>query len=94
MLTNEEKFLIILEAIKEYKRGENDIAIILVERVSQKLITIEVDTNTVELYKEIEDVFNLYNEFVRSRKVNMPSIPEEMYDLVVHYFNTIIEELK
>ena len=94
MLDNEDKFLIILEAIKDYRKGENDIAILLVEKLTQKLITIEVDTDTVELYKEIEDTFNLYNQFIKIRNVDMPFIPDEMYDLVVYYFNKIIEELK
>ena len=67
MLDNEDKFLIILEAIKDYKKGENDIAILLVEKLTQKLATIEIDTDTVELYKEVEDTFDLYNQFIKLR---------------------------
>ena len=38
LLSDEEEFTIILSSIRDYKKGENDIAILIVEKVSKQLI--------------------------------------------------------
>lgn len=93
LLSDEEHFTIILSAIRDYTPGENDIAILIVEKVSTQLSTlVKEQFTTQDIYNEVAECFNFYNDFVKEKKLDLRQIEEGMYELVMQYLNIIVEE--
>lgn len=93
LLTEQEHFVIILSAIRDYKRGENDIAILIVQKVSQQIIdSVTESFSTQDIYDEVAECFNFYNDFVREKNVDLKLIDDSLYELIKEYLNTIIKE--
>ena len=93
LLSDEEDFAIILSAIRDYKTGENDISILIVEKVVAQIIDcVNSQFTTQDIFDEIIEVFNFYNDFITQKKIKMQLIPDEMGELVEVYINEVIEE--
>lgn len=93
LLTEEEHFTIVLSAIRDYIPGENDIAILIVEKVSNQIITsVDKQFSTQDIYDEVAECFNFYNDFIREKNVDLKVIDEGFYELVKQYLNMIVEE--
>lgn len=94
LLSNEEKFSIVLASIRDYKEGENDIAILIVEKISKQLIdSINYQIDTQDILDEVIECYNFYNDFIEQKNVNLKTIPKEWYELVEIYLNEIVEEV-
>ena len=93
LLSDEEHFTIILSTIRDYEEGVTDIAILIVEKVVAQIITcVDNQFTTQDILDEIEEIFNFYNDFIKEKKINMKTIPDEMVDLVSIYINEVIQE--
>ena len=94
LLSNEEKFSIVLASIRDYKEGEKDIAILIVEKISKQLIdSINYQIDTQDILDEVIECYNFYNDFIEQKNVNLKTIPKEWYELVEIYLNEIVEEV-
>lgn len=93
LMNQTERLEIVLQSIKTYQPAHNDIAIIIVEKVTQYLIeSLNKTINTQDIYDEIEACFNLYNSFIQEKDIELDLIHENMYELVEIYLNKIVEE--
>ena len=93
LLSDEEHFAIILSAIRDYTPGENDIAILIVEKVSTQLRSlVDKQFSTQDMYDEVAECFDFYNDFVREKKLDLKQIDDGLYELVIEYLNMIVEE--
>ena len=93
LLTDEEHFTIILSAIRDYQPGENDIPILIVEKVSKQIInSVDKEFSTQDIYDEVEECFNFYNEFVKEKKIDLKTIDDGFFELVKEYLNIIVKE--
>ena len=93
MLTANEHLTIILSAIRDYQPGENDIPILIVEKVCNQIPnSVDNQINTQDIYNEVEECFNFYNDFIKEKNVNLKTIEEGYYELVKEYLNIIVEE--
>ena len=94
ILDDNDKFAIILKSVRLYT-NDSDIYTIITEEACKKMITsINTVVDTQQIYDEIVDCFNLYNDFIREKEIDLPSIPKEAYDLVRAYINDLLGELK
>lgn len=95
LLSDEEKFSIVLASIRDYNEGENDIPILIVEKISKQLIdSINNQIDTQDILDEVIECYNFYNDFIEQKNINLKTIPEEWYDLVELYLNQVIKEVK
>lgn len=95
LLTDEEHFVIILSAIRDYESGVNDIGILIVEKViSQIMNRVDTQFDTQQLFDEIVVVFDYYNDFIQEKKIDMKKIPDEMIDLVEYYVNEVVKDVQ
>ena len=86
LLSDEEHFAIILSAIRDYTPGENDIAILIVEKVSSQLSDlIDKQFTTQDIYDEVVECFDFYNDFIKEKQIKLKTINEELYELVLAY---------
>ena len=93
LLSDEEHFAIILSAIRDYTPGENDIAILIVEKVSTQLRSlVNKQFSTQDIYNEVAECFDFYNDFVKEKKLDLKQIDDGLYELVIEYLNMIVEE--
>lgn len=93
LLTDEEHFTIILSAIRDYQPGENDIAILIVEKISKQIInSVDEQFSTQDIYDEVEECFDFYNAFIKEKNVDLKPIEEGFYELVKEYLNMIVGE--
>lgn len=93
LLSDEEHFTIILSAIRDYTPGENDIAILIVEKVSLQLSDlIDKQFTTQDIYDEVVECFDFYNDFIKEKQIKLKTINEELYELVLAYLNMVVEE--
>ena len=93
LLSDEEHFAIILSAIRDYTPGENDIAILIVEKVSTQLRSlVDKQFSTQDIYDEVAECFDFYNDFVKEKKLDLKQIDDGLYELVIEYLNMIVEE--
>ena len=94
LLSDEEKFGIVLASIRDYKEGENDIAILIVEKLSKQLInSINNQIDTQDILNEVIECYNFYNDFIEQKNVNLKTIPEEWYELSEIYMNQVVKEV-
>lgn len=94
ILNRNDKFAIILKSIRSYN-SDSDIYTIITEEACNKMITsINTTVDTQQIYDEIVDCFNLYNDFVREKEMDLPLIAAEAYDLVRAYLNDLLGELE
>lgn len=94
LLSDEEHFTIILSAIRDYEKGKTDVAILIVEKVTNQIISCVKDNfTTQDVFDEIVEVFNFYNDFINEKNIDMKSIPSEMIDLVEVYINEVINDV-
>ena len=93
LLSDEEHFAIILSAIRDYTPGESDIAILIVEKVSTQLRSlVNKQFSTQDIYDEVAECFDFYNDFVKEKKLDLKQIDDGLYELVIEYLNMIVEE--
>lgn len=93
LLSDEEHFAIILSAIRDYTPGESDIAILIVEKVSTQLSSlVDKQFSTQDIYNEVAECFDFYNDFVKEKKLDLKQIDDGLYELVIEYLNMIVEE--
>lgn len=93
LLTPNEHLTIILSSIRDYKPGENDIPILIVEKISKQLIeSVDNQITTQDIYDEVEECFNFYNDFIEDKNVDLQKIDDGFYELVKTYLNMIVEE--
>ena len=94
LLSDEEHFVIVLSAIRDYEVGTNDIGILIVEKVINQIInTVTVDFDTQQVFDEIVEVFDYYNDFIKEKNIDMKIIPDEMIDLLEFYINEVVENV-
>ena len=93
LINDNDKLTIILKSIRKYHNG-NDIYTIITQEVCQKIIALNTTTNTQEIYDTITECFDLYNVFIKEKNIDLPSIPDGAYDLVLVYLNNLLEELE
>jgi hypothetical protein len=99
LLNDEERFAIILASIRDYKEGENDIPILIVQQLTnqlnKKLInSIDNQIDTQEILDETLETYDFYNEFIEEKNINLKTIESQWYDLVELYLNEIVEGIK
>ena len=95
ILTDQQRMVLILNTIKQYNKDENDIGILLVQNISKILSNIiDAPITTEDIFHEIEESFDFYNDFIKDKNVDLPLIKEEMKDVVVYYLNTITKEMR
>ena len=95
ILTDEEEFTIVLASIRDYHQGENDIAILIVEKVCNQIFhSIDKEISTQDIYDEILECFDYYNTFVKEKKIDLRLIDDEICDLVEFYLNEIVKEIQ
>lgn len=93
LLTPNEHLTIILSSIRDYQPGENDIPILIVQKISKQLIeSIDNQITTQDIYDEVEECFNFYNDFIENKNVDLEKIDDGFYELVKTYLNMIVEE--
>lgn len=93
LLTPNEHLTIILSSIRDYHPGENDIPILIVQKISKQLIeSVDNQITTQDIYDEVEECFNFYNDFIESKNVDLEKIDDGFYELVKTYLNMIVEE--
>ena len=93
LLSDEEHFAIILSAIRDYTPGENDVAILIVEKVSSQLSNlVNEQFSTQDIYDEVVECFDFYNDFIKEKQIELKTINEELYELVLTYLNMVVEE--
>lgn len=94
LLDDNERLMIILNAIRDYIPGENDIAILIVEKVCTTIReTIDFSFSTQDLYDEVVECFEFYNDFITEKGIDLRLIDKDIYELVRYYLNKIVEEL-
>lgn len=94
LLSDEEKFSIVLASIRDYNEGENDIAILIVEKLTKQLIDlIDNQIDTQDILDETIECYNFYNDFIEQKNINLKTIPEEWYELVELYLNEVVKEV-
>lgn len=99
LLNDEERFAIVLASIRDYKEGENDIPILIVQQLTnqlnKKLINlIDNQIDTQEILDETLEIYDFYNEFIEEKNINLKTIESQWYDLVELYLNEIVEGIK
>lgn len=99
LLNDEERFAIVLASIRDYKEGENDIPILIVQQLTnqlnKKLInSIDNQIDTQEILDETLETYDFYNEFIEEKNINLKTIESQWYDLVELYLNEIVEGIK
>lgn len=93
LLTPNEHLTIILSSIRDYQPGENDIPILIVQKISKQLIeSVDNQITTQDIYDEVEECFNFYNDFIENKNVDLEKIDDGFYELVKTYLNMIVEE--
>ena len=93
LLSDEEHFAIVLSAIRDYVPNETDIAILIVEKVSNQLLNLTNEQfSTQDIYDEVVECFDFYNDFVKEKNIDLKTIGDEIYELVLMYLNAIVEE--
>ena len=94
MLTNNDRLMIVLSAIRSYTKGKDIYTLITEEACRVMLLNIKEQVTTQDIYDEIVECFNLYNIFIVEKDIDLPSIPDGAYDLVLAYLNALVEELQ
>lgn len=89
-----EKLLIVLTSIRNYSEGKDIYTLITEEACRVMSLRIRSQVDTQEIYDFIISCFDLYNDFVREKKMDLPLIPDEAYDLVLAYLNGLLEKLE
>lgn len=93
LLSDEEHFGIIMMAIRDYIPGETDIAILIVEKVSKQIIeSVDVQFTTQDIYDEVIECFDFYNDFVTEKNIDLKKIDDSLYEFVRQQLNDIVEE--
>ena len=93
LLSDEEHLTIILSAIRDYTPGETDIAILIVEKVSNQLSgLVSQQFSTQDIYDEVVECFDFYNDFIKEKNIDLKFINDDVYELVLMYLNMIVEE--
>ena len=93
LLSDEEHLTIILSAIRDYTPGETDIAILIVEKVSNQLSgLVHQQFSTQDIYDEVVECFDFYNDFIKEKNIDLKFINDDVYELVLMYLNMIVEE--
>ena len=91
MLINDaERSNIVFQAIKEYKEGENDFSILISVKVMAAINKNKNQFGKIDaqdIFEEIEDTFDFFNDFIEKRKINLPKIPSEHYTLLEYKIN-------
>lgn len=94
LLSDEEKFSIVLASIRDYNEGENDIPILIVEQLTKQLIdSINHQIDTQDILDETIECYNFYNDFIEQKNINLKTIPEEWYELSEIYMNQAVKEV-
>lgn len=94
LLSDEERFGIVLASIRDYNEGENDIPILIVEKLTKQLIdSINHQIDTQDILDETIECYNFYNDFIEQKNINLKTIPEEWYELSEIYMNQAVEEV-
>ena len=95
LLTDEDHLAIIIMAIRDYIPGETDVAILIVEEVSNQIIKQVNDSfTTQDLYDEIVECFDFYNDFVTEKNIDLKTIDDSIYEFVRQQLNELVEESK
>lgn len=92
LLDDNERLALIINAIRNYHEGENDIGVLIVYEVTQSILSIVTQKfDTQDLYDEISECFTLYNTFIDAKDIDLPMIEEKMFTQVVDIINEIVE---
>lgn len=92
LLDDNERLALIINAIRNYHEGENDIGVLIVYEVTQSILSIVTQRfDTQDLYDEISECFTLYNTFIDAKDIDLPMIEDEMFTQVVNIINEIVE---
>ena len=93
LLTPNEHLTIILSSIRDYQPEENDIPVLIDQKISKQLIeSVDNQITTQDIYDEVEECFNFYNDFIEDKNVDLEKIDDDFYELVKTYLNMIVEE--
>ena len=93
LLSDEEHFNIILSCIRDYS-NDTDMAILIVEKLVSEIInSVDVNFTTQDVFDEIIEVFDFYNDFISTKKIDIKPIPDGMKDLVEVYINEVVNNV-
>lgn len=90
LISDAERSNIIFKSIQEYKPGENDFSILISVKIIAAIIKNKDQFGQIDaqdIYKEIEDTFDFFNDFIKERKIDLPEIPEDHKELVKEMMN-------
>ncbi len=94
LLTDTEMANIIFLVIQQHKNNENKIVTNIVkfalEKINQKTENIKDMQSVCDTLMEC---FDLYNAFVKEKRMDLPLIRENSYDMVVMLLNNVIGEM-
>lgn len=94
ILSDEEHFTIVLSAVRDYQEGKNDIPILIVEKVTNQIKeSLDKQIDTQDIYDEIVEVFDYYNDFIDKKGVDLKKIQDDFYEVTKEYLNQIVEEI-
>lgn len=94
ILSDEEHFTIVLSAVRDYQEGKNDIPILIVEKVTNQIKeSLNKQIDTQDIYDEIVEVFDYYNDFIDKKGVDLKKIQDDFYEVTKEYLNQIVEEI-
>lgn len=92
LLDDNDRLALIINAIRNYHEGENDIGVLIVYEVTQSILSIVTQKfDTQDLYDEISECFTLYNTFIDAKDIDLPMIEDTMFTQVVDIINEIVE---
>lgn len=94
MLNDNDRLMIVLTSIRNYSQGKDIYTLITEEACRIILLNVDNKISTQDIYDEIVECFNFYNIFVTEKKMDLPIIPDEAYELVLAYLNNLVEALE
>lgn len=95
LLSDDDRLEITLGTILEHNEDLNDVPMIIIDRVCKQIIkSVNKQIDTQEIYDEIIECFNYYNDFVIEKNiVELPIVDEGFYELCEVFLNDAIKEV-
>lgn len=95
LLSDDERLEITLGTILEHNEGLNDVPMIIIDRACKQIIkSVNKQIDTQEIYDEIIECFDYYNDFVTEKDIaDLPIVDEGFYKLCEVFLNDAIKEV-
>lgn len=94
LLSDKERYTIVLSTIRDYESGVNDVSILLIEKVIAQIYNVNKSITTQDIFDEIVETIEYYNTFIEDKNIDFKKIPEEIIDLVEQYINEVVKDVE